>query len=206
MRHFRYGLLLAMLLIQSCNSTVAATPALERPSPVPSTAALDQPGPPAATPTAGILEPTPTPAFEPPAGFKEYQDPVAGISVYVPESWLATGILEGQYAILQSYPADKYVGGEMFEPGDTKCDLNIHPPGTRAADLIQQWKSDAFNTIVSEQEIALQSGRPATRIEMESMGRSVSVFTEINERAVVLTCCGDFTPFDQIAATLQASE
>jgi len=74
------------------------------------------------------------------------------------------------------------------------------------ADLIEQWKSDSFPTIVSEEEIALQSGQPGIKIELESMGLSVSVITEINERVVVLTCFGDFTLFDELAVTRMANE
>jgi hypothetical protein len=79
-------------------------------------------------PTAEARAPTSTPAFEPTYGFKEYQDTVVGISVHIPERWMVTGVINGQFAIFQSYPEDKYVGGEAFEPGDTKCDLNIRPP------------------------------------------------------------------------------
>jgi hypothetical protein len=53
-----------------------------------------------------------------------------------------TGVIEGEYAILQSYPEDKYVGGEGREPGDTKCDLNIRSTGTNMAELIQQWQTN----------------------------------------------------------------
>jgi len=141
-----------------------------------------------------------------PAGFKEYQDKLAGVVVYIPDSWVVTGIIEGQYAIFLSYPEDKYTGGEMLEPGDTKCDLNIRPPGSSAADLIQQWKSDSFTTIVSEEAIDLPSGKPGIRFELDSMGRSISVITEINERVVVLTCYGDFALVDEIMATLKSKE
>ena len=61
-------------------------------------------------------------------------------------------------------------------------------------------------TIVSKGEIVLQSGKPGTRLEVESMGRSLSLFTEINERVVVLTCFGELAPFDEIAVTLSANE
>jgi hypothetical protein len=217
-KHFRYGLLLAGLFIQSCSPSLSATPTLEQPSPIPPTIpleentpipltpTLEQPSPILPSPTAEDRAPTLTPPFEPPIGFKEYRDSTTGISVYIPDSWEVSGIVSGDYAILQSYVLDKYVGGEMFEPGDTKCDLNIRPAGVRAVDLVQQWKSDPLTTIVSEREIALQSGQTATRLEIDSMGRSNSVITEINERAVAFTCFGDFTPFDQIAATLRASE
>jgi hypothetical protein len=35
---------------------------------------------------------------------------------------------------------------------------------------------------------------------------SLSLITEVNERAVVLTCFGKLAPFDEIAVTLGASE
>lgn len=158
------------------------------------------------TPTTEPTEIAPPPAFEPPAGFKLYQDSVTGISAYVPESWVVTGVVPGEHAILQSYPEDKYVGGEAREPGDTKCDLAIRPPDVSVADALQALRSDPLATIVSEQEIVLQSGEQGIRREVESMGPSISVYTEVNERTVVLTCFGEFALFDQIAGTLGASE
>ena len=131
---------------------------------------------------------------------------MTGVSVYIPESWAATGVVPGQSVILQSYPEDKYVGGEAFEPGDTKCDLTIRPPDIDVASYLEQLKSDPTVTIVSEQEIVLQSGQPGTRVEVESMGRSLSLITEINERVVVLACFGELGPFDEIAVTLGATE
>ena len=165
---------------------------------------MPTPAPP--TPTAEPTEIPPPPTFEPPAGFKQYQDSVTEISVYVPESWVVTGVVPGQFAILQSYPKDKYIGGEAREPGDTKCDLTIRPPDVSVADAIQALRSDTFATIVSEQEIVLQSGELGIRMEVESMGSSISLFTEINGRTVVLTCFGEFAPFDEIAGTLGATE
>lgn len=182
------------MTFQARSTTVAVTPTLEQPHSVPP------------TPTAEVLEPTPTPTFEPPAGFKEYQDSMVGVSVYIPESWLVTGIVEGQYAILQSYPEEKYVGGEILESGDTKCDLTIRPPDIDVTNHIQQLKSSSTVTIVSEAEIVLQSGQPGTRLEIDSMGRSISLVTKINSRTVVLTCFGDFALFDEIAVTLKGSE
>jgi hypothetical protein len=38
------------------------------------------------------------------------------------------------------------------------------------------------------------------------MSPSISLFTEVNERVVVLTCFGELAPFDQIAVTFGASE
>ena len=143
----------------------------------------------------------PTP--ESPAGFRRYVDGPSGVSLWVPESWT---IVEpgphGGPTILQSYPQDKYVGGEARQPGDTKCDLTVHPPEVSVADVLERIKSDPHATIVSEREIVLHSGRSGTRREVESMGRSLSLYTEVNERAVVLTCFGEFAPFDQIAVTL----
>ena len=117
-----------------------------------------------------------------------------------------TTIVEGQYVILQSYPENKYVGGEMLEPGDTKCDLGLRPEGESTSHLIEVWETDPITTILSEEEIILQSGQPGIRIELDSMGQSKSVITEINERIVLLTCFGDFSQFDEIAATLRASD
>jgi hypothetical protein len=150
--------------------------------------------------------PTTPPAIEPPAGFKQYQDTVAGVLIYVPESWVVDEVDPGRLSILQSYPEDKYIGGEAFEPGDTKCDLLIRPPDIDMAGHIQGLKSDSTVTVVSEREIVLQSGKPGIRMEVDSMGRSISLITEINERVVVLACFGELAPFDEIAATLSASE
>jgi heat shock protein HslJ len=151
--------------------------------------------------------PTATPTPEPPAGFRRYVNGASDVSLWVPESW--TVVEPGPHGgspILQSYPQDKYVGGEPRQPGDTKCDLTIHPPGASVADVVQRLRSNPRVTIVSEQEIALQSGRSGMRFEVESMGRSLSLITEINERAVVLTCSGELAQFDEIAVTLGASE
>jgi hypothetical protein len=150
--------------------------------------------------------PTATPTPEPPAGFKQYQDSVTGVSVYVPESWTVTGVIPGESAILQSYPKDKYVGGGGQHPGDTKCDLTIRPPDIDVTSHMQQLQSDPTVTIVSEQEITLQSGKPGIRVEVDSMGRSLSLITEVDKRVVVLTCFGELEPFDEIAVTIGASE
>jgi heat shock protein HslJ len=158
------------------------------------------------TPAVMVVKPTLTPTFDLPAGFIEYRDSVAGVSIYIPESWIVTGVIEGQYAIFQSYPEDKYVGGGRREPEDTKCDLNIQPAGTNAGELIQRWESNELTTIVSDEEMILQTNLVGRHIVLESMGRSVALVTEINNRAVVLTCFGSPEPFDEIASTLNGSE
>jgi len=175
-------------------------------APVAPSAALATQTPSPSTPTAeaaGIAAPA---AFQPPTGFKKHQDPVTGISVYVPGSWTVTGVLPGQSATLQSYPADKYVGGEPRKQGDTKCDLTIRPRDVSVTDAIQALRSDSLATIVSEKEIVLHSGELGVRMEVESMGPSMSLFTEVNKRTVVLTCFGELAPFDEIAGTLGATE
>ena len=204
MKRFRYGFLFALLFIQSCSTAVVATPTLEQSSPTPPT--LERPSPISSTPTVEILEPMPTPTIEPPAGFKQYQDSVVGVSIFVPESWVVVKVDPGRLSILQSYPDGKYIGGEAWQPGDTKCDLTIRPPGIDLTSHIQQLKSNSTVTIVSEGEIILQSGQPGTRLEVDSMGRSISLVTEIHDRTVVLTCFGELAPFDEIAVTLSASE
>ena len=163
-----------------------------------------EPAPPTHTPV--VMPPTEPPPFEPPTGFKAYHDAAAGISIYLPESWVVTSVIPGQSAILQSYSPDKYVGGEGFAPGDAKCDLNIRPAGSRAAELIDQWRSDAMTTIVSESAFNFPDGRAGQRFVIDSMGRATVFIGEINQRTVLLTCFGDFTQVDAIAATLKALE
>jgi heat shock protein HslJ len=170
------------------------------------------PSPEPATPIPTVLTssaepPTPIPpASEPPAGFMRYVDAASGVSLVVPDSWT---IIEpgprGGTTILTSYPEDKYVGGEARQPGDTKCDLTIHPRGVSVADIDPENNPQPMVTVVSKQEILLQTGRPGLRFEIESLGRSLSLMTEINERAVVLTCFGELAPFDAIAVTLGAA-
>lgn len=152
------------------------------------------------------VDSTPVRNVDPPTGFKEYQDSVAGVSVYIPENWTVTGVIDGEYAILQSYPEDKYVGGEGRDPGDTKCDLNIRPTGTKAAEIIQQWQADSMTIIVSDEEFILQSGVGGRRFVIDNMGRAAVFVTELNQRVVLLTCFGDFTLVDEIAITLKAIE
>jgi heat shock protein HslJ len=142
----------------------------------------------------------------PPSGFKPYADSTAGVSLFLPESWVVTAVDPGRWAIFQSYPEDKYVGGEPRQPGDTKCDLNIQPPGTNKAELLRQWKANPDTTIVSEEDVVLESGLVGIRLEAENRGRSLSMVIDVHERALALTCFGDLTPFDDIAATLSASE
>ena len=160
-----------------------------------------------ASPTVTAIPTDVAPAStpEPPAGFRRYVNGTSGVSLWVPESW--TVIEPGPHSpILQSYPQDKYVGGEPRQPGDTKCDLTIHPAGTGMADVIQQIRSAPLTTIVSERELLLQSGRSGMRLEVDSMGRALSLITSIEERAVVLTCFGDLASFDEMAATLGTSD
>ena len=139
---------------------------------------------------------------DPPWEYHRYQDPVTGITVFIPRGWIVTGIIEGEYAILQSYPEDKYIGGEPRQEGDTKCDLNIKPLGISSEELIEQWKDSPMTTILSEEPFDLNSGQVGTRFEIDSMGISVSFLTELEGHVVVLTCFGDFSKVNEIAGTL----
>lgn len=155
-------------------------------------------------------EPAPTqPAniFEPPVGFKEYQDSQTGISIYIPEEWYIQNqsIVEGDYAIFSSYPPDKYTGGEGRQPGDTKCDLNLNPDVNNVDSLVQQWESSPMTAIVSEEEIVLNSGNPGIIFVIDSMGRSTSLVTEVDNRLVKFSCWGEFELFEEIAVTLHAT-
>ena len=82
-----------------------------------------------------------------------------------------------------------------------------HPPTKIDVDShIQQLKSSPTVTIVSEGEIVLQTGLIGKRFVVDSMGRSISLVTEINSRTVVLTCFGEPEQFDEIAITLSGIE
>jgi len=148
----------------------------------------------------------PSPTFEPPEGFVEYQDVTANVSIYIPDGWVVMGIVPGQYAVFQSYPLDKYIGGESLQTGDAKCDLNIQLVETSLGELIQQWKDDSMTTIVSEEEFNYLSGNSGKRFVIDSMGRAVVFTSEIDGRAVLLTCFGDFSQVDSIAETLNGLE
>lgn len=205
-----YGYLIILLVIPACTVSTGVEQTLEPPgeTPSPTISATPelvtvQPSPVPATPTANMPEPTTPPVYAPPTGFKEYQDAVTGITLFIPESWVVSFVDPGQYAILQSYPEDKYIGGEGLQPGDTKCDLNF-PLNTGAAELLQQWKSDPNATIISEQDIVLESGNSGSRLEIDNRGHSLSLITEIDNQAVTLVCFGEFAPFDDIAMTLHA--
>jgi peptidyl-Lys metalloendopeptidase len=187
----------------SCNTVDFSIVPAPKPPTATVAAATATPVPP--TPTA--VPPTATPVvIEAPAGFRRYVHGPSGVSLWVPESWT---IVEpgphGGSPILQSYPQDKYIGGEGRDPGDTKCDLTVHPPEVSLEDLLQRIGSGPLSTIVSEQEVVLQSGQVGTRFEIDSLGRSLSMVTEVNEQTVVLTCFGELAPFDQIALTLGPS-
>jgi heat shock protein HslJ len=194
--------------------TTASGPSTARVTPQPPTAtvaaATETPVPP--TPTAAVPTATPVPPTATPvvivasAGFRRYVHGPSGVSLWVPESWT---IFEpgphGGPTILQSYPQDKYVGGGRRDPGDSKCDLYVHSPEVSVADVIPQDRADPPVTVLSQREIVLQSGQTGTRSEVDSMGRLLSLVTEINERAVTLVCFGELAPFDEIADTLHAA-
>jgi hypothetical protein len=63
-----------------------------------------------------------------------------------------------------------------------------------------------FSYINHGEEVVLGSGLIGQRFIIESMGRSMTLLTEINNRAVVLTCFGDFTQVNDIASTISASK
>ena len=175
----------------------------EEPAYIPATSTLI---PSTATESVETVTPTSTPVFEPLTGYREYRDSVAGVSISIPESWSVTGVIDGQYAIFQSYPEDKYIGGEARDPADTKCDLNLHPSTTSVDELIQQWETDPRTSIESDEAIILRSGQIGRRFVIDSMGRSILFITGEADRTVVLTCYGDFALVDAIAVTLNTNE
>jgi len=142
----------------------------------------------------------------PPWEYHRYQDSKTGIGLFIPETWIVTGIVDVDHAVLQSYPEDKYVGGESREEGDTKCDLSIQSAEIGLEELVNQWKSSSMTTILSEQQINLDSGQVGLRLEIESLGPSISFVTELGGYVVVLTCFGNFSLADEIAVTLNYLE
>lgn len=137
--------------------------------------------------TGDVQDTASTSYISPAYDFNVYQGPETGISILIPESCILTGIVEGEQAILQSYPEGKYVGGEAREERDTKCHLNIQPNGISSDELIEQWKSSPVTTIQSEKPFSLNSGQIGTRFEIESLGQSISVVIELGGRFAVLT-------------------
>jgi len=164
--------------------------------------------PPTVTAVSTEIPPTPTivPTVPPPASFEPYWDEQTGVVVYLPDSWVVSSITEGQYAIFQSYPLDKYIGGEVMEPNDTKCDLNIHEAGTQPGEVVLLWKADPLTEIVSQDEVVLNSGQIGQKYILESMGQTVVLVAEINAQTVTLACFGNLEPFADIALTLNGVE
>jgi hypothetical protein len=184
---------LVIIVLLACRLPGKTSPATEEPSPIPPTSTVEQPSP---------IPPTPT--FKPPDGFQEFQDIERGISIYYPDGWITTEVIAGQYAIFQSYPVDKYIGGEGFQAGDTKCDLNLRLEAATAEDLLTQWTSDSMTTILSQEEVILASGMTGLRVDLDSRGSSLLMFTEINEGLIALTCYGAREYFDEIALTINS--
>lgn len=159
-------------------------------------------------PNTGTEQTPSTATIEPPSGYKEYQDSQTGVSIYIPDDWYiqTQNIVADSYAIFSSYPPEKYIGGEARQAGDVKCDLNLDHDERSIDDLLQQWASSALTTIVSEEEILLNSGNPGRIFTIDSMGQSTTLVTEVHNRLVTLTCWGEFEDFKQIAVTLVGSE
>ena len=124
---------------------------------------------------------------------QQYQDSETGISVDIPGSWVVTGVVPGHTAAFQSYP-------------DTQCDLFIRPPDTTMVDLAQEMRANTAITILSEAQIVLESGQQGIQMEVESMGRSRFLITEVNGRVVMLNCVGELGPFDEVAVTFRAAD
>jgi len=157
------------------------------------------------TPAPEVATATPVPLADPPSAYERYEDLAAGVSLFIPDEWIATQVVPGQSAILQSYSETKYIGGGARDPADTKCDLTIRPPEVDLASHLEQVRSDPTITILSETEIVLQSGRPGISFDLESLGRHRSFATEVNASVIVLTCYGELTLFDELARSIQSS-
>lgn len=175
---------------------------------------VQEPGTPEETPT-DLTAPTqesPEQPGEGTAGYAlelnaEFRDTYAGIEISIPESWVVDAVIDGQSAAFQSYPTDKYVGGEPLEPGDTKCNLTIHPPGISASSILDQIVSNPEYATVANETMEIASGLRGQRLELEGCWWASRVLVlEVNDRAVVFSCFGDHAPFDAIAQTILGFE
>ncbi|MEJ2411982.1 MAG: hypothetical protein P8Y34_03165, partial [Anaerolineales bacterium] len=172
-------LLIISVLLGSCN--LPTSPAAQVPEEtlqvVPTQTALV----PTSAPGSSTPEPSPSPVpeFILPPGYQDYSDPSAGITISIPGSWYVTGIQEGQYAILQSYPEDKYIGGEPREEGDTKCDLNLAPDLSGPDDLKVAWENSNITTLLAEGALPLAGGGTAYRYEIDSLGRANLILVDL---------------------------
>ncbi len=199
------ALLIVSVLTGSCNlpaSPASVEPIGTRPAD-PTQTAL----PPTAPPASPTPEPSPSPVpeYTLPAGYQDYSDPLVGITISIPGSWTVTGIREGEFAILQSYPEDKYIGGEPREEGDTKCDLNLAPDLSGPDDLKAAWENSNITTLLAEGALPLAGGGTAFRYEIDSLGRANLILVDLAGRLVTLTCFGELSEFDPIAETLRKS-
>jgi hypothetical protein len=149
--------------------------------------------------------PSPVPEFTIPPGYQDYSDSLAGITISIPGSWSVTGIREGEFAILQSYPENKYIGGEPREEGDTKCDLNLNPSTSSPEELKAGWEESSISTLLAEGSLTLPGGGTAYRFEIDSLGRANLILAELDGQPVTFTCFGELSVFDPIAETLRIS-
>ena len=198
MKTYNHTILFLLLLLSACNFPGRETAEIPMPPIEVASPTHEEPKPVPATET-----PEPIPDFSRPEGFIDYSDQVAGVTISYPESWVVTGIIEGDYAIFQSYPPDKYVGGEGFQPGDTKCDLNLSVDAATLDEVLTQWTSDGLSEIVTQEYLMLPTGLEGLRVELEGWGGSLTMFTEINGRIITFTCYGAFEYFDDIAGTIR---
>ncbi|MDJ0752627.1 MAG: hypothetical protein QNJ45_03850 [Ardenticatenaceae bacterium] len=144
----------------------------------------------------------------PPAGFIEYLNPAAKVSLFIPENWRVQTPDHGHFVHIYSYPAGKYVGGETFKPGDMKCDLFF--TSLTMEEYLQKSEEDRDKEysfeVISEQEVVLLTGQTGIKREEYSFGHSNSLVAEINEGVVIFRCYGDLSRFDEVADTLHESE
>jgi len=197
------ALLLVSVLLGSCNlpaSTVAPEPTATHLA-EPSQTAL----PATSVPPSPTSEPSPSPVppFSLPSGYRDYTDQPTGVIISIPDSWTVTGIQEGRFAILQSYPDGKYIGGGPREAGDTKCDLNLDPDLSGPEYLKAAWENNNITTLLAESTLTLAGGETSSRYEIDSLGRSNLILAELEGRLVTLTCFGELSGFDSIAETLR---
>jgi len=85
-----------LVFVTSNSAAAMATPATEQSTPAPPTLTADI----SALETSATVKATPALATRPRVGFQQYRDSVTDVSVYITESWMVTGVVPSQSAIL----------------------------------------------------------------------------------------------------------
>ena len=196
-------LVLAVFALAACapaqsNSTeapVVNTPLAPTNTPVPVA-----PTQPPATPEPTVL-PQPTALPEP--TLQTYRNDAIGFEFDYPAGWSMESVGDGIDMLWSEQPTGPGVGG--VPENIAKIDIVTEPDNTLTLEelVARQTEEMTPQQIKSKQDITLPSGLPAVRLEVSSMGDSVSLLTVIAGHPVMIINYGDTSHFDDIANTVR---